>query len=112
MPIYEYECRACSKQFTVLILKVSEEDGLACPECSGTELLKLISRCAYHMSEGGRLATYDEKKKHGLDFYKDSRNIGLHAQKMANKMGVDLGEQFQNTLERARSGKILDDYET
>jgi len=42
-------------------------------------------------------------------FYRDSRNVGLWAKKRAKEMGVDLGSQFEETVEKARSGKILDD---
>ena len=111
MPLFEYECKACGHQFMQLILKAEEEKKLACPECSKKRLKKLISRCAYHQSEADRLAGFDDSRPQGLEFYKDSRNVGLKAQKMAQKAGVDLGDQFQETLEKARTGKILDDYE-
>jgi hypothetical protein len=40
---------------------------------------------------------------------KDSRNVGLWAKKRAQDMGVDLGSSFDETVEKARTGKILDE---
>lgn len=44
MPIYEYECLGCSKEFETLVRDSSPAP--ACPECSGTELRKKLSAFA------------------------------------------------------------------
>ena len=41
MPIYEYRCRACNREFEAVILPKS--DPTACPECQSTDLEKLLS---------------------------------------------------------------------
>ena len=68
-----------------------------------------MSRFAYHRSEASRLAEFDPKARRDPEFYKDSRNVGLWAKKRARDMGVDLGSQFEETVEKARTGKILDE---
>jgi hypothetical protein len=55
------------------------------------------------------MAEFDPKAPKGNSFYNDDRNVGLWAQKRLNQLGVDLGPKFDETLEKARSGKILDD---
>jgi putative FmdB family regulatory protein len=40
MPIYEYRCRACSREFELLVLKTTIAE---CPECRSVELEQLIS---------------------------------------------------------------------
>jgi putative FmdB family regulatory protein len=40
MPIYEYECRGCRKQFELLVLPGTDP---ACPACQGSDLEKLLS---------------------------------------------------------------------
>jgi putative FmdB family regulatory protein len=40
MPIYEYECRACGRQFELLVLAGTTP---ACPDCHGVELDRLLS---------------------------------------------------------------------
>jgi hypothetical protein len=72
-------------------------------------LTRLLSRFAYHQGETSRLNDFDTSVPRDESFYRDSRNVGLWAKKRAKEMGVDLGSQFDETVEKARSGKILDD---
>ncbi len=113
MPIYEYECHPCDIQFQSLIMKKEQEESLVCPECGGSKLKKLISRVAYHVSEQDRLGGYDTTAPKGDSFYTDSRNIGLHAKKRAQQMGVDLGSGFEEKLEKLRTdpGSVIKDSE-
>lgn len=113
MPIYEYECRSCDAQFQSLIMKNEEEESIVCPNCSGRKLKKLISRVAYHVSEQDRLQAYDPSAPKSDSFYRDSRNIGLHAKKRAEQMGVDLGSGFEEKLEKLRTdpGSVIKESE-
>ena len=40
MPIFEYKCRSCGKQFEALVRK---SDTPSCPSCSSADLEKLLS---------------------------------------------------------------------
>ncbi|MEE9275400.1 MAG: zinc ribbon domain-containing protein [bacterium] len=108
MPIYEYECKACGFISGHLVMKPADRRRLICRDCGGKQLRKVMSRFASHKTEAQRVAEFDPKKGQGESFYKDDRNIGLWAQKRAREMGLDLGESFQETLEKGRSKKILD----
>ncbi len=44
MPIFEYQCASCGKEFEVLVR--SSSPAPACPGCSGTELRKKLSAFA------------------------------------------------------------------
>ena len=94
-------------------MKKEEEETLTCPECGGTSLKKLISRVAYHVSGQDRLASFDPNAPKDDSFYKDSRNIGLSAQKRAQQLGVDLGGSFDEKLEKLRTdpGSVIKDSE-
>jgi hypothetical protein len=67
-----------------------------------------MSRFALHRSEASRLAAFDPSASHDPDFYQDTRNIGLWTKKRVQQMGVDLGSPFEETVEKARTGQILD----
>jgi hypothetical protein len=90
-----------------------EEENLECASCGGKSLKRIISRVAYHVSEGERLADYDPRSRKSDSFYRDSRNIGLHAKKRAAEMGVDLGGGFEEKLEKLRTdpGSVIRDSE-
>jgi len=110
MPIYEYHCQACGKDQSVLFLSQRETAARPrCQYCGARRLTRLLSRFAYHQTEAARLNEFDTGTQRDESFYRDSRNVGLWAKKRAKEMGVDLGSQFEETVEKARSGKILDD---
>jgi putative FmdB family regulatory protein len=113
MPIYEYQCLGCERQFQRLVIKKEEEENLLCPECGGRQIKKLISRVAYHVSEEDRLGAFDPGARQNESFYSDSRNIGLRAKKRAREMGVDLGSGFDEKVEKLRTdpGSVFKDSE-
>jgi len=111
MPIYEYRCNQCKKEFSLLFLNLKEVSKAKCKYCSSKDLKRLISSFSVHQTEEARLANFDTSKPRGDDFYKDSRNIGLWAKKRMREMGVDLGPKMDEIVERGRTGKILEDYE-
>ncbi len=66
-----------------------------------------MSSFAVAGSEASRLAGFDTAKPRGESFYRDSRNVGLWAKKRAREMGLELGPKFEETVEKARSGKLI-----
>ena len=111
MPLYEYQCQACGREFQYLVLKKDDETDVRCPGCTGGDLIKLVSRVAYHVSEQDRLSAFEQNSSKDDAFYKDTRNIGLQAKKRAQQMGVDLGSGFKTKLDRLRTdtGKVFDE---
>jgi putative FmdB family regulatory protein len=110
MPIYEYECRDCQAVSGFLVMKKEDRKRLACLKCGSRKMARVISRVTYHRSEEDRLNEFDTKKSQGEEFYKDSRNVGLWAKKRAKELGADLGDKFDEIVESARTGKILEKY--
>jgi putative FmdB family regulatory protein len=110
MPIYEYRCNQCKKEFSQLLLNPKEIGKVKCKFCNSSNLTKLLSSFSVHQTEESRLANFDTSKRRGENFYKDSRNIGLWAKKRMKELGVDLGSKMDEIVEKGRTGKILDDY--
>jgi len=110
MPIYEYRCLSCGRNFQLLLLNRRDVETAACPSCGAAELKKLISRTSYHRSEKDRLESFDPAQAQCDGFYSDTRNIGLSAKKRAERMGVDLGGEFESKLDTLRSdpGRVFD----
>jgi len=44
MPIYEFECDKCKKQFEVVTLSLSEKPNAVCPKCKSKKTHKLVSK--------------------------------------------------------------------
>jgi putative FmdB family regulatory protein len=51
MPLFEYQCKSCSKEFELL---VRGSETPACPACHGTELEKRLSVFAAHANGSSR----------------------------------------------------------
>lgn len=43
MPIFEYACSSCQKQFDCLMRNAADEKDVTCPDCGGNKLEKLFS---------------------------------------------------------------------
>jgi len=103
MPIYEYKCASCGNLTSVLVQGYREPRDLCCGACGSADVRRVISRVHYHQSRSDRLSSYDPKDRHSDGFYRDSRNIGLHAEHMLQKAGVKPTEEFRTKLEHLRS---------
>lgn len=68
---------------------------------------RVMSSFAVVDSEAARIDRFDTSRPADESFYRDSRNVGLWAKKRAKQMGVDLGPKFEETVEKARSGKLI-----
>jgi len=107
MPIYEYQCEECGTISAHVVLGAQPSAELSCPSCGSPELRRVLSSFAVVESEASRLANFDPSRPRDESFYRDSRNVGLWAKKRAQQMGIDLGPKFEETVEKARSGKLI-----
>lgn len=110
MPIYEYECASCRRISGHLVLGPSDARP-KCPACDCARMRRVMSSFAVVESESSRLANFDTSRPRDESFYRDSRNVGLWAKKRAQQMGADLGPKFEETVEKARTGKLIKDLE-
>ena len=109
MPIYEYQCAACGHTASHVVLGSERLPHPNCPNCGSLQTRRVMSSFAVMESEGARLNNFDTSRPRDESFYRDSRNVGLWAKKRAREMGVDLGSKFDETVEQARSGKLVKD---
>ncbi len=89
MPIYEYICEECQAITSVFYRKFSDDHLVECEKCHSKSTRKLISKVSYHKSDKSRLEEFDTKQSKNLNFYKDTRNIGLNAKKRIREIGAD-----------------------
>jgi putative FmdB family regulatory protein len=72
MPLFEYRCKKCKRQFSLLVGVTREKAPLECPRCGSTKVTKLISRIA-PISRSDDLGDLDdsdfEGEDEGLDDY-------------------------------------------
>lgn len=52
MPVYEYECKSCGRQFEIM-QKFSDKQAKECIYCSSTDVEKLISQSSFALKGSG-----------------------------------------------------------
>jgi putative FmdB family regulatory protein len=111
VPIYEYECIKCGEMASILVSRHEDPEELACNSCGSKNLKRIISRVNFHLPQGDRLASYTSGDERNESYYRDSRNIGLRAEQMLKKAGVDPGDSFKAKLDNLRSdpSRVLKD---
>jgi putative FmdB family regulatory protein len=43
MPVYEYKCGKCENVFSLMQRMGAGKEGVSCPSCKGTEVVKVMS---------------------------------------------------------------------
>ncbi|MGK0297633.1 MAG: putative FmdB family regulatory protein [Gammaproteobacteria bacterium] len=62
VPIYEYQCEACSHKFEI-IQKLSDDRLTICPECKQSKLRKMVTSASFRLKGTGWYATDFKDKK-------------------------------------------------
>ena len=78
MPIFEYRCEACGKEFELLVLKTTSP---ACPACQATSLERLVSLPAVKSEGTHALALKAAKQrdaKQASELNRAQREYELH----------------------------------
>ena len=107
MPIYEYGCYDCRKRVNIFFRSFTEAETkeAVCPRCHGTNLKRLVSRVAFVRSEESRLENLaDPSSLAGLDG-NDPKSIARWMRKMSSEMGEDLGDEFNEVVDRLEAGE-------
>ncbi len=57
MPIFEYTCKQCGKEFERVVFSGEEEKKITCPECKSKDVKKNMSASTFMGSSIGTCAT-------------------------------------------------------
>jgi putative FmdB family regulatory protein len=107
MPIYEYGCYDCRKRVNIFFRSFAdiETKEVVCPRCQGTNLKRLVSKVAFVRSEESRLENLaDPSSLAGLD-ENDPKSMARWMRKMSSEMGEDLGDEFDEVVNRLEAGE-------
>ena len=112
MPNYDYRCNNCGRRirlfFTYADYDVADPK---CTNCGSKKLKRIISTIALAKSEETRLDSLDpDSMLSGLD-EDDPRSLGRFMKKMSSEMGEDLGDEFNEVVDRLESGESPDEIE-
>ena len=94
MPIYEYQCDACSSE-TEVLQKISDSPLEICPKCGEAALRKKISAAAFRLKGSGWYETdfkTGDKKNLAGDGEKGDKKPASSAEKTGKKETAATGE--------------------
>ena len=99
MPIFEYRCLDCSKEFAKLIGVTADSSDAACPSCGGERVYKLVSSFSRVRSRDEIISGYEDSAFAGdLD---DPKGVSKLVKEMGKEISEDSGEEFDEYLEDA-----------
>ncbi len=98
MPLFEYTCNQCRKRFSVLVGMTSDGDSGVCPHCGSDQSTKRVTRFAAVRGDVDVDADPDDPKA-----------MRRWAREMGSEMGENLGDDFDEYLDAAEAGELLDD---
>ena len=113
MPTYDYRCNDCKRRVVLTYKTYADFDQAVptCPRCQGTHLTRLISRVAIAKSEGSRFSSMEDDS--ALDDLADAdpSTLGRYMRRMSREMGEDLGDEFNEVVDRLENGENPEDIE-
>jgi putative FmdB family regulatory protein len=97
MPLFEFVCCECDKQFTFLAGVISDNAAARCPRCGSAQLRKLISRVARGRSDDERMDIVAERMENqNLD---DPAALRRFAREMGREISAETGEDVGDEME-------------
>ncbi len=111
MPIYEYRCGNCKRRVSIFFRSFSTIDQPQCPNCSSTDLHRLVSKVAAVKSEDARLEALSDPSNFGDVDENDPKSMARFMKKMGGEMGEDMGPEFNEMVDRLESGENPEEIE-
>ena len=97
MPLFEFVCAQCSKQFTFLCGVVRDEKVPQCPRCGSEKLSKLMSRFARGRDDDARMDAIGEKLDSAAT--DDPATLRRFAREMSREIEAETGENLEGDFE-------------
>ena len=98
--------KAVQKNVRIFIAYADYDDAQPqCPYCDSEDLKRKVTRITVAKSEDSRLdAMMDDPSLAGLED-EDPKALGRFMRKMSNEMGEDMGDEFNEVVDRLEKGE-------
>ncbi len=107
MPSYDYRCNNCNRRVLLKYKTYADYDAAVptCSNCKSTNLTRLISRVAIAKSESSRFSSMDDESAMDDLADADPATLGRYMRRMGDEVGEDLGEEFNEVVDRLERGE-------
>ena len=111
MPIYDYRCQDCRRRVSLFYQTFSAAENATpvCTNCGSGNIARLVSRVALLKSEDSRLDDMSDPSAFGDIDENDPRSMARWARKMGDSLGEDMGDDFNEMIDRMEAGEMPDD---
>jgi putative FmdB family regulatory protein len=111
MPIYDYRCQDCRRRVSLFYqtFSAAENASPVCTNCGSGNISRLVSRVALLKSEDSRLEDMSDPSAFGDIDENDPRSMARWARKMGDSLGEDMGDDFNEMIDRMEAGEMPDD---
>jgi putative FmdB family regulatory protein len=107
MPLFEFICEDCQKQFTFMSGVVADNSDPQCPRCHSANLRKLMSRVSRGRSDDDRMDDFAEKMDNqNMD---DPGTLRRFAREMGNELSAESGEDMRDEIEQLIEDEARED---
>jgi putative FmdB family regulatory protein len=97
MPLFEFICEDCHKQFTFMCGVVADNGDPQCPRCHSSNLRKLVSRVSRGRSDDDRMDDFAEKMDNqDMD---NPDTLRRFAREMGRELSAESGEDMTDEIE-------------
>jgi putative FmdB family regulatory protein len=112
VPSYDYRCNDCKRRVVLTYKTYADYDTAtpSCPNCQSKNVTRFISRVAVAKSESSRFSSLDDSAMDDLAGA-DPATLGRYMRRMGDQTGENLGEEFNEVIERLEQGQSPEDIE-
>jgi len=107
MPLYEYRCAECGHRFSFILPRYDSPDP-QCLKCLSNNVKRLISKFSVIASEDSRIERLADSSVWTDVDENDPKSVARWARRMEKEIGEDLGDEFDELVEKVESGEIDD----
>ncbi len=106
MPNYDYQCLNCQKH-TRLFFSYADYGKVTpiCPHCQSDKLKRQIGRIRIGRSEESRIDSFVEDNALSNLDGDDPKALGQFMKKMGRELGEDIGDDFNEVVDRLEKGE-------
>jgi putative FmdB family regulatory protein len=107
MPSYDFRCNNCQRNVVLTFKTYADYDTgpKICPRCQSTDLRRRIGRVALARSEASRFSSLDDESMLDDLSEADPATLGRFMRRMGSEAGEDLGDEFNEVVDRLERGE-------
>jgi putative FmdB family regulatory protein len=107
MPVYEFQCNACSARISLFFRSINSEVSGVCERCGSSDLRRLVSRFAVQRPRFNPETLNQAELTDGLD-ESDPRSMARFFRRMQDQFEGEPDDRMEEMVQRMERGETID----